>query len=147
MWVKDTVPRLSSWVSPLAWPEIKVTIFFWPRSWHRVVAHSCQTAFTNLFSHSTRVWLKCSWIVINMHCRITEEHGRSSLLQKISIMQVWATLQKARRFTESRTGITRCVELVYAFIFICNLVSLSVNLEILFAPCCFQMRERHRCYR
>jgi len=34
---------------------------------------------TNLVSHSTRVWLVCSWIVINIHRRITEEHGRSTV--------------------------------------------------------------------
>jgi len=33
----------------------------------------------NLVSHSTRVWLKCSWIVINIHCRITEGHGGSTV--------------------------------------------------------------------
>ena len=40
-----------------------------------VVPCSCQAAFKNLVSHSTRVWLKCSRIVINIQCRITEEHG------------------------------------------------------------------------
>ena len=29
VWVKDTVPRWSSWVSPLGWLESKVTIFLW----------------------------------------------------------------------------------------------------------------------
>jgi len=40
---------------------------------------SCQAEFKNWASHSTSVWVRCSWIVINMHCRITKEHGRSTL--------------------------------------------------------------------
>jgi len=39
-------------------------LFYWPRSRRRMVVCSCQAVFKNLFSHSTTVWLKCSWIVI-----------------------------------------------------------------------------------
>jgi len=34
VWVKDTVPRLNSWVSTSGWPENKVIIFLLPRSRH-----------------------------------------------------------------------------------------------------------------
>jgi len=79
MWVKDAVPRLSSWVSPSRWPESKITIFLWPRSRHCMVACSCQSAIKTLVSHSTRVWLKCSWIIINIRCLIPEEHGGNTV--------------------------------------------------------------------
>ena len=53
--------------------------FFWPRSRRRMAVCSCQAAFTNLFSHSTILWLKCSWIFITIHCRITEKYGGSTV--------------------------------------------------------------------
>jgi len=110
MWVKDTVLRLSSWMSPLGWRESKATICLWPRSRRRMVVCSCQTTFKNLFSRSTIAWLKCSWTVISMHCRITEEHSGKNCRKLVSY-RCTATLQKARRFTESQSGIARCVEL------------------------------------
>jgi len=68
--MNDTVPRLSRWVSPWRWAESQVTIYFLPTSRHRMVASSCQDAFENLVWHSTIMWLKCSWIVANIHLRI-----------------------------------------------------------------------------
>jgi len=44
--MKDTIPSLSSWLSPVGWQKSKVTIFLWSRGRHCMVACSCQAAQT-----------------------------------------------------------------------------------------------------
>jgi len=145
VWVNDTVLRLSSWVSPLGWPESKVTILFWPRNRHRVVACSCQAALKKLVAHSIRVWLKCSWIVIKIHCRITEEQGGRTVKTFVSC-RCAATLQKSRRITESDNGISPCVELCKVYAYTCLSGISRAALQCSRLPWNSQMGQRHRYY-
>jgi len=80
VWVQDTVSRLSSWVSPLGWPEVKVTVFLWPRSRHRMVTCTCQAAYKTWSEHENTSVAQVQLIVITMHRRITEEQGGSKKL-------------------------------------------------------------------
>ena len=108
--MKNTVARLSSWVSPLGWSESKVTIYFWPWGRLRMATCSCQAAFKNLVSHSTRVWLKCSWIILNIHRRIPEEHGGSTV-ESLYHIGVRPHCRKLRvEGTHSRSKTFRVVE-------------------------------------
>jgi len=109
MWVQDTVPKLTSWVSPLGWPESKVTIFLWLRIRHRMVACTCQAEFKNLVSHSTSV----AQVQLNRHNYASSHHRRKrpEYCRKLASYGCSATLQKVREITKSHSGIPRCVEL------------------------------------
>ena len=64
----------------------------------RMVNCGCQAAFKNIVSHSTRVWCKCSWIVIKRHRWSTEEHGSR---RKSLSCRCMAMLQKAHHIIKS----------------------------------------------
>ena len=121
--------------------ESKVTIFIWPRSWHRMVACSCQAAFRNLVLHSTRVWLKCSWIVVITHCRITEEHASSTVENEHHA----DVRPHCRKFVELQKAIQS--EYSHVYLELGELLCYAAGLlKILCAPSCCQMQEWHRCY-
>jgi len=101
----DTVPRLSSWVLPLGWPESKVTIFPCLRSWHRMVA-SCHIKKLS-FTINTSV----AQVKLNCHKYTSLQHRKTWLeyCRKLLSCRFMVTLQKVCRITESHSRVSYAV--------------------------------------
>ena len=128
----------------------KQSYYLWPRSRHRMVACSCQAAFKNLVSHSKRVWLRCSRIVINIYCRITEEHGGKTVenLYHAGVRQhcrKLMELQKAIPVSHAAWSCAKCMHSCLSGIRRVALPFSRIPWNYMW-PCRSQMREQHRCY-
>jgi len=144
MWVKGTVPRLSSWcrhwdqkAKLLSFIGGEVDIAWWP------------VAAKPHFSHTTRVWLKCSWIIINIHCGITEEHGWSTVANQYhaGVRPHCRKLVEWRKVIAVSHAAWSCAKCMHSCLSGLGRAALRCSRlpSTLCAPCCSEMRERHRC--
>ena len=99
MWVKDAVPILSSGVSPLGWPESKVTMFLWPRSQHCIVAYVAAKPHKASFTFNKSV----TQVQLNHHKYTSSHHWKTwqEYCRKIVSCKCTATLQKARQIKKA----------------------------------------------
>jgi len=95
----------------MAKKQITIFLVWWPVA---VKPHKPSVTFKNSVA---QVQLNCHKHTLSHHRRTWREYCR-----KLVSCRCTATLQKARRITDSHNGIPRCMELceVYAFMFIWN---------------------------